>query len=651
MSTPCRIHSIDDISTEYKEGTKIGKGTYGIVRKAIRLCDKRLVALKKFVNSSDEDGIHATTLREISILRQCRHPNILNLLDIIVTRGTFYICTTLYDMDLKNLLNTTPITFNQKTSLIYQLTSAMKYLHSHGFTHRDLKPHNVFISDIGNGNYNAVIGDFGLSRRYYNLLEAQQLTHEVETLWYRAPEILLGLKNYWCSAIDVWSLGAIFAEIIMKKPLIPGDSEYDQLMRTFQLFGTPSDETWNGVSTLPDYKSVFPQWTSTFDAKFATFIGQPDHAIVELIKYIMVQDPTQRPDIFQIYMHPFFDGVRVNAVDLNTSGIDVMDDYGYEQARVSAIQLMKMYKQNVPIGVLKYTVGGDSTNRGDPANRGDGGSRMLKAHPDISVSMIQILFDWIIDVVDKFKCVTLTLHRTMYLVYKYLSLSENLPRKKLQLLGVACLMIASKLEEVYAPDTNDYVWICDNAFTVDQILQFEQQVVDTLNFELYQRLAIEFSRLFSNTAEFDSLHHTKCKFFLEYIALHDNICLKYEPSLIAACICYKVLMYHNTNGADSANNATNANVAWTPMLQHISRLTEDQILNSNCFKEIQQHTEKCCCEFPFSSTKLTALCRKYSKRYFGVATLIYHSMETKESETDENLAAQESKKIKLNESI
>lgn len=152
--------------------------------------------------------------------------------------------------------------------------------------HRDLKPQNLLIDE----SRNLKLADFGLARAFGIPLRAY--THEVVTLWYRAPEILMGSKHY-STAVDMWSIGCIFAEMVLKKPLFPGiaplkdasvqgyfhilglsltlypcypsncllgDSEIDELFRIFRLRGTPNDEIWPGVTTLKDWKPTFPQW-------------------------------------------------------------------------------------------------------------------------------------------------------------------------------------------------------------------------------------------------------------------------------------------------------------------------------------------------------------------------------------------------------
>lgn len=238
---------------------KAGEGTYGVVYKAKDKITGKLVALKKIklnARNGEFEGIPSTAIREICLLKSLCHSSIVELLDVITCEEkSLYIVFEYLDMDLKRYLDTStdnlPLQLVQ--SYMKQLTEGLKYLHSHRILHRDLKPQNLLLDCDGH----IKLADFGLSRAFS--LPSRSYTHEVVTLWYRAPELLLGARIY-SPTVDIWALGCIMAEMITKRALFPGDSEIDQLYRIFRLFGTPTETNWVGVSRLPDYRQSFPQW-------------------------------------------------------------------------------------------------------------------------------------------------------------------------------------------------------------------------------------------------------------------------------------------------------------------------------------------------------------------------------------------------------
>merc|ERR1719456_1846733 len=155
---------------------------------------------------------------------------------------------------MKQLWNQTkrPFTGRDLKSFAYQLCLGAAFCHSHRIIHRDLKPQNLLLM-----GKTLKLADFGLARTFQ--VPLPQYTHEVVTLWYRAPEILLGEKKY-SHTVDSWSVGCIIPEMASRTPLFPGECEIDELYHIFRLLGTPTEATWPGVTDLPDYKPVFPQW-------------------------------------------------------------------------------------------------------------------------------------------------------------------------------------------------------------------------------------------------------------------------------------------------------------------------------------------------------------------------------------------------------
>jgi len=282
---------------------KIGEGTYGIVYKGQDKKTGQFVAMKKIRLESEDEGVPSTAIREISMLRELEHANIVKLEDVIMQENRLYLIFEFLPMDLKRYLDTLDGPVNLGTQLIksflYQICQGMCYCHQRRVLHRDLKPQNLLV-DVKRNIIK--LADFGLARAIGIPIRAY--THEVVTLWYRAPEVLLGAHRY-STGVDIWSIGCIFAELARKKPLFQGDSEIDQLFRIFRVLSTPNEELWNGVTHLPDYKSTFPKWSDNMlDEKMSKHLDQPG---VELLKKMLIYDPISRISAKQILKHPYFD--------------------------------------------------------------------------------------------------------------------------------------------------------------------------------------------------------------------------------------------------------------------------------------------------------------------------------------------------------
>ncbi|XP_022649298.1 cyclin-dependent kinase 2-like isoform X2 [Varroa destructor] len=242
----------------YDEVKKIGQGTYGTVYRAVNSTTGEEVALKKIRIDPDTEGVPSTTMREIASLKMLQHENIVRLYDIIPSRHSIYLIFEYMAMDLKHLLDQhaklkIPIPEATVKSFMWQLLQGLAYCHKNMILHRDLKPQNLLLDKKGH----IKLADFGLARPFS--CPVKMYTHEVITLWYRPPEILLGTKTYDLS-VDIWSLGCIVAEMSNNKCLFPGDSEIDQLFKIFQELGTPNEKIWPGVTELQEYKSSFPRW-------------------------------------------------------------------------------------------------------------------------------------------------------------------------------------------------------------------------------------------------------------------------------------------------------------------------------------------------------------------------------------------------------
>lgn len=281
---------------------KIGEGTYGVVYKAIDTKhNNRTVALKKIRLESEDEGIPSTTIREISLLKELRDHNIVALYDIVHSNSNkIYLVFEFLDMDLKKYMESIPegqgMSRNMVKKFMVQLVKGIYYCHSHRVLHRDLKPQNLLIDKEGS----LKVADFGLARAFGVPLRAY--THEVVTLWYRAPEILLGGKQY-STGVDMWSIGCIFAEMAQRRPLFSGDSEIDQIFKIFKVLGTPTKETWPEVEYMSDYKETFPKWKRQ---NLASIVTKLDIHGINLLQQLLAFDPAVRISAKRALAHKYF---------------------------------------------------------------------------------------------------------------------------------------------------------------------------------------------------------------------------------------------------------------------------------------------------------------------------------------------------------
>ncbi|KAK6040359.1 kinase domain protein, partial [Cooperia oncophora] len=243
---------------DYIKLDKIGEGTLRVVYKAQNTEENnQLVAIKKIRLEFEDEGVPATAIREISMLQELANPNIVEFIGISIQESRLYLFFEFIMMDLRKYLDQLPEDqyLPKKTvqRFAFQICQALCFMHQRRVLHRDLKPQNLLVDEKGV----IKVADFGLSRSIN--IPVRIYTHEVVTLWYRAPEILLGAHRY-AAAIDVWAIGCILAEIVTKTSLFKSDSEIDQLFQTFRLLGTPTEKQWHGVMKMPEFKARFPKW-------------------------------------------------------------------------------------------------------------------------------------------------------------------------------------------------------------------------------------------------------------------------------------------------------------------------------------------------------------------------------------------------------
>ena len=282
----------------FSKGSKLGEGTYGSVYMATDKASGQRVALKRVKLSDsgfDREGMPITSLREISLLRRLSHRNVVELLEVVVGNraDAVFLVFEFCAFDLARLIDTMERPFSQGEVkwMMAELLRAVTYLHANHVMHRDLKMSNLLLSDDGT----LKVCDFGLARTCQGSSHSDNgpYTPRVVTLWYRAPELLLGAISYG-PAVDMWSVGCIMGELLLHRPLLPAATELAQMQAICELLGTPSLRIWPDVSQLPLWgKLRLPdQPYNDLPAKFAKL--RPSEATLELLNSFLTFDPQKR---------------------------------------------------------------------------------------------------------------------------------------------------------------------------------------------------------------------------------------------------------------------------------------------------------------------------------------------------------------------
>ncbi|XP_042022664.1 cyclin-dependent kinase C-1-like isoform X2 [Salvia splendens] len=285
---------------------QIGEGTYGQVYMAREKRTGEIVALKKIRMDNEKEGFPITAIREIKILKKLQHENVIQLKEIVTSpgretneqvqpdaennkyKGSIYMVFEYMDHDLTGLADRPGLRFTVPQIKCYmkQLLTGLHYCHVNQVLHRDIKGSNLLIDNEGN----LKLADFGLARSFSNDINAN-LTNRVITLWYRPPELLLGATKYG-PAVDMWSVGCIFAELLYGKPILPGKNEPEQLNKIFELCGTPDELIWPGVSKIPWYNKFKP--TRPMKKRIRELFRHFDRHALDLLEKMLVLDPAQR---------------------------------------------------------------------------------------------------------------------------------------------------------------------------------------------------------------------------------------------------------------------------------------------------------------------------------------------------------------------
>lgn len=299
---------------DFEKLDAIGEGTYSRVYRGRHRQSGQPVALKE-IQLNPEEGAPATALREIAFMKEMSHPNIVRLLEVVHTEHTLTLVFEYMDLDLKRYMELRnggelggPLSVLEIKSFLCQILQATQYCHDNRILHRDLKPQNVLVAPKRGL---LKLADFGLARGFG--IPVGAFSSEVVTLWYRAPDVLLGSRHY-TTSIDMWSVGCIMAELYVGMPLFPGKDSADQLRRIFKVLGTPAADVWPQIlspgAKAPDWLRELPAYPGK---SLAGVLAMVEPAGIDLLARLLDYRPSCRVSADQALKHPYFGDLYPNS--------------------------------------------------------------------------------------------------------------------------------------------------------------------------------------------------------------------------------------------------------------------------------------------------------------------------------------------------
>ncbi|KAL5015295.1 hypothetical protein ScPMuIL_009565, partial [Solemya velum] len=308
LSRQSRRKSLSEIgfgkAESYTKLDKLGEGTYATVFKGKSRLTDNLVALKE-IRLEHEEGAPCTAIREVSLLRDLKHANIVTLHDIIHTEKSLTLVFEYLEKDLKQYMDDCGniMSMTNVKIFLFQLLRGLAYCHKKQVLHRDLKPQNLLINERGE----LKLADFGLARA--KSIPTKTYSNEVVTLWYRPPDVLLGSTEY-STQIDMWGVGCIFYEMACGRPLFPGSTVEDELHLIFKTLGTPSEDHYPNLAADEEFKSYnFPLYEPETLINIAPRL---DTEGLDLLASLLSYEAKDRVCAAEGVRHPFFNSMGPN---------------------------------------------------------------------------------------------------------------------------------------------------------------------------------------------------------------------------------------------------------------------------------------------------------------------------------------------------
>lgn len=280
---------------------KVGEGTFAVVYVGEQIPTKRKIAVKMIKAGEFKDGLDMSAIREIKFLQELKHPNVIELLDVYSSETNINLVLEYLPSDLEGLIKDKSVIFGsaEVKSWLLMTLRGIHHCHRNFILHRDLKPGNLLLAPNGV----LKIADFGLARAIAS--PRDPMTPTVVTRWYRAPELLLGARHY-TAAVDIWSVGVIFAELMIRTPYLAGSSDAEQANLTFRALGTPTEKTWPGFTSLPGYQKDLPIHPAPTTQELQNRFLAASSSALDLMSGMLTMSPQDRLTADEALLSAYF---------------------------------------------------------------------------------------------------------------------------------------------------------------------------------------------------------------------------------------------------------------------------------------------------------------------------------------------------------